>query len=673
MRGPFDFEHADPWSSEIVDVESINALVSNSILERIESVRRAAPHGPGELVSSTLLVLGPAGSGKTHLFARVRRKAGSRAAFVMVRPEIGVEATPRHVLAQIVDSLGRPASGTTDRQLDVIAASMLASVSDDRIGPHMLLEQLRNRDENTREELIERVTSRLEALYPEVRPDYLERLLRAPFLPTPDRRAANAWLAGRELTDVQLSRLGGGPSSLDDHDVLPALRTFALVAAHGAPIVLVFDQLENLVATDGWKQRVAAHGNLVSELHDTVRGLGIVQMALDAEWERHIRPSLAASHRSRVESHLLELALPTAEEREALVRCWLERLPPAQRPHPFPWPFSTAQLEAWRTAPVMTPRMLMIACREAFAAGPQAEQAAAREVPDAQETLAGAHERLRELWTGYLERSQLALLEASSEGRGTDAERLAGALVVAGELANLKASTAMDRTTRVVRFAESGREIRIVQHAHPRSVAAALQHAAGSENARRTVVLREYALAFPPTWVKVEQYAGELDSSGARLAWAATEDVARLLALHDFLGAARSQDLAGSDGRPLAFEVVERWVRQELDWREWPVVRSVVLGEQAGDELDGEPGSAARASHQTSTARVADVDVTSASSAALIVLRRLRVASLDRIVREVRHVDDRATVQSVTDELARAGASVRWYGRRLCAVVEPEP
>ncbi|GMV15997.1 MAG: hypothetical protein HS104_06530 [Polyangiaceae bacterium] len=673
MRGPFDFEHADPWSSDVVDVESLNAQLSDAVLSRIEEVRRAAPLGPRELGSSTLLGLGPAGSGKTHLFVRVRRRLGPRAAFVLVRPEIGIEATPRHVLTQIVDSLQHPASGTTDRQLDVIAASMLAAVSGERVGPHVLIEQLRQRDERLREDLIERATAHLEALYPEVWTDYLERLLRAPFLPAPDRRAANAWLAGREMNDVQLSRLGGG-ASLTEADVLPALRTLAVVAAHGSPIVLVFDQLENLVTTEHQSSRIAAHGNLISELHDSVRGLVIVQLALDAEWDRNIRPKLAASHRSRVESKLFELSLPTPDQREELVRAWLGRLPEAERGEPFPWPFTPEQLQAWRRATVMTPRMLMIACREALQ--PSLAPAAAR----ANEPAGGAEappstsieDRLSELWALHLARGRAELQDVASDGRGLDAERLASALMVAADLADLEPSTTTDRVTRIVTLQRPGRQLRIVQHAHPRSVAAALQHAAAAEDPARSVVVREHTLAFSPTWTKVDEYARELGARGVGWVWLAAEDATRLVALHDFLAAGRSQDLAGSDGRPLDFAVVERWVKQDLDWQSWPGVRSALFGLDREDaSVEHEPVPPAPAPRPPTPKPPPGAD--SLRTPTLVVLRRLRVASVDRLLREVRHVDPGATATSVSHELAQAGSAVAWYGRRLCVFVEREP
>ena len=69
-----------------------------------------------------------------------------------------------------------------------------------------------------------------------------------------------------------------------------AIRTLAMVAAPGAPIVLVFDQLENLVEGETAGSRLLAYAHLTSELVDTVRGL------TPCTW-RSIRSGTGASSR----------------------------------------------------------------------------------------------------------------------------------------------------------------------------------------------------------------------------------------------------------------------------------------------------------------------------------------------------------------------------------------
>jgi hypothetical protein len=669
MRHPFDFEHADPWASEIIDVESLNAKASDLIRARIEQVRQAARRGPDELRSTSLLVLGTAGCGKTHLFVRVRRKCSARAAFVLVRPQIGVDPTPRQVLKATFEALARPASGVTDRQLDVIVGSLIASISNGgKSWPHVVLDELKAGSAAAREEAIAGAIDHVESLYPEISTDYAELLLRTPFMPSVDRRAAMAWLSGHELSEQQLSRLGRatGSGGLSDLDVLPALRTLAIVAAHGAPITLVFDQLENLVDSGGDSGRVIAYGNLVSELFDTVRGLVIVQLALEAEWDRRLGPALSASQRSRVAATSVVLDLPRPPEREELVRAWCRNLPETER-NPFPWPFTEAQFSAWRAAPGLTPRMLMIACREAYEAGPESVAvvgaiAAGAPVVEASSSddVAERNDRLAQLWQAHLRQARAELRELGDSELGLDAERLVSGLIVPLTLAGQAAKARTIKSTPCVVLEGSGRELRIVQQRHPRWAAAALQHAA--QSADRVTVLRQRALAFPPTWKKVDQYARELVAAGGRFHLIEGEDGARLIALHCFVASARSQDLAGLDGRPLDPADVEHWVQDELDWRSWPVVQ-VALG------TPPEPTEPIEAPIEA-PAEPPPPESTRLRAPALLVLKRLYVASIDRVALEARALDPDASRASVTAELRRAGNHVRWFGRSLVALQE---
>ena len=72
----FDAVHADPWARELVDLAPLNASASGAVEAAIEAVRKSARNDPHALRSTSLVVLGPPGAGKTHLFARLRRRVG---------------------------------------------------------------------------------------------------------------------------------------------------------------------------------------------------------------------------------------------------------------------------------------------------------------------------------------------------------------------------------------------------------------------------------------------------------------------------------------------------------------------------------------------------------------------------------------------------------------------
>ena len=129
---PFRAIHADAWAAP-ADVPSLNKDVSDLILARIEEVRRAGAREDLALhLEPRILLLGPAGAGKTHLFTRLRAQAGRRAVFIHTRPQIGVEPTPRFVLRSILDSLRQRIAGGDEMQIDRVAGAILAAHQGDK-------------------------------------------------------------------------------------------------------------------------------------------------------------------------------------------------------------------------------------------------------------------------------------------------------------------------------------------------------------------------------------------------------------------------------------------------------------------------------------------------------------------------------------------------------------
>src|SRR4051794_17969866 len=92
-----DSLHADPWAEQFVDLPSLNSSVSEAIERSIAKTRTVARTEPQALRSSSLVVLGPPGAGKTHLFSRLRSRLGPHAVFVHLRPLVHMEITPRFV------------------------------------------------------------------------------------------------------------------------------------------------------------------------------------------------------------------------------------------------------------------------------------------------------------------------------------------------------------------------------------------------------------------------------------------------------------------------------------------------------------------------------------------------------------------------------------------------
>lgn len=661
----FEAIHADPWAEQIVDLPSLNAEVSTSIEDAIVRQRDVARRQPKELRSSSLVILGPPGAGKTHLFARLRQRLGPKAVFVHVRPLLNSEMTARFVLHEIANQLCYATAGLSRmRQVDALVGSLFAHLGGASVTfSSVFLGDMAHLEAPERARQIDEALESVLGTWQDADENYLRRLLSVPFEAPATQRAAMAWLSGRECEESQLKRIGA-PSSLPEEAVIPALRTVAAVASLGAPIVLVFDQLENLIDGQESRARLLAYANLAAELVDAARGIVLVHMAIDSEWNRAIEPALGASHRSRIIMRTKLLSLPIPAQREELLKLWAARHPSPKAP--FPWPFGERRVARWCSTPGMTPRMLLVECRLALEDGrPDDEsvgEVSAPGVGDAAAHPAGTEslkDCLAEQWGKHLESARRTLDDLGEQAQCTDPARLADGLVTAtGFVPSLKLDVNLREPAQLTWRTSAGKvRMAILHQNHHRSLSTTLLKLTALAEEQPVIALRERARDLVPTWKDtLAKRAAFVAKANARWAVLEREDTGRLLALASMLTEARSGDITDASGRPVPFDAVRQWVGSTLDVASWPVLTGLTnRAGEAPDEVDEAGG------REASTAGIA-----------LGVLRRLRVASVDRLVREVLRVDRAASRASTLLELQQASDRVAWIGGAIvCLRGEP--
>lgn len=627
---------ADPWSDELVDLESLNAQVTDAIAGAAMDLRERAVQRQRGSPLPALVAVGPAGVGKTHLFARLRRKLGPRAMLVHVRPLSAAPMTPRFLLQEIVRQLDYDSFG--HKQIDLLAGVTLSRAN--RFGaryPEASLEWLRSQLEADRRGAVEQTVEQLMGEHRDLADHYLERLLLVPFEPALVRMATLNWLGGREPTDAQAARIGIR-EALADADVMQALRTLAVVAAPCAPLVVAFDQLENLIAPNDDGGRVTAYANLITDLVDVVQDLVIVQLGLSTEWDQHIAPRLATSHRARVLGRQLPVALPTPDQRRELLQLWTARI--AQPDAPFPWPFSDAQLKTACEAVGGTPRMLMHALERALEGElPQPEKAAAP-----QDTSAAIDQSISAKWEALLATSRKRIDEEAARGLGLTPALLADGLVALSAEAPLLGPATVEKDA--VRYKQV--LVALVHQPQAVSVGATLKRLLATKET--VLAVRERWREFPSTWKVTQRQARDLAvRPGAAWHWLDRDDATRLLALADLLKDARSADVPGPDGRAVPPARVSQWIREALKPADWDIARAIAGQRPEAAALSPEPTPPSAPPSPAG------------SRSAVEVLRALRVASLERVVRELAKSGATATRAAVRSELDR-DAQVRWIG-----------
>jgi len=607
-----------------------------------------------------LVILGPPGTGKTHLFARLRKKLGPRAIFVHIRPLLHGGLTPAFVLREVVRQLGNFSHG--NMQVDALVGSALGQV--DRANgqfPLAFLTEYKEFGQDERSTRLDHAFESILAVWPDLDDVFLERLLRLPFVSDRERRALLAWLAGEDCDPSQLERIGAN-SSLPAERTVRALRTLSCVASLGAPLIVVFDQLENLVAKDGVEARITQYANLVSELVDATRGLLVVQLALDSEWAQAIEPALNLSQRSRVALNQVAVGLPSPDQAKGLVSVWHAAL---QNPGgPAPWPFTSAQLDRLADLPGLTPRMLLVAFREAKEGLPIG---LLEDVP-VQTAMAPSEigEQLDDEWQQAVTLAHFMIDRAEMSRGGVDPARFNDALLRAAEFgAGPLRSTKADG---VAFETADGKWVSLLHQSHHRSLGAAIDRLLAIDDTQSGIIYREAWREFPPTWQTThEKLQTLLATRSVRWFPLDRSEIARLLALDLLMASAQSQDLADARGRVIETAAVADYVRTTLRPSDWAPV--VALREATNrDDADGprvEPARGHAAAPQPPPAPNAEPNAGGAASLVQATLERLRVASLERLVREVVRVSPTLSRASVVEALDLPEVGAGWVGRNI--------
>ena len=96
------------WGSDdngFCDVESINGAAFKTLLSGIRSV-----NDDGQ--TRALFLVGPAGSGKSHLFARLRRRLPSGQFTFVPNPPTAISHIKRFILKKVVEGMTKPVMST---------------------------------------------------------------------------------------------------------------------------------------------------------------------------------------------------------------------------------------------------------------------------------------------------------------------------------------------------------------------------------------------------------------------------------------------------------------------------------------------------------------------------------------------------------------------------------
>ena len=228
----------DPWRPAAVDVPQIHADAFRLCRDALDQVRR-------QRQSASVLLYGEAGSGKTHLMGRLRRRLGDEAVFVSVQLQTSGGMIWRHIRRRVADDVLRPGDGGESPFLRAVAGRLGGSDHDPEPVTLEIGFDLRR---------------------------VLECLLGGRHVDI-----AHAYLRGDSLPDEALTRLGlAAEAEIADTDAAPngedLAREIVLglcrLAGPDMPLVFCFDQVEALQRHPGDLDGLFRFGKVVRALHD---------------------------------------------------------------------------------------------------------------------------------------------------------------------------------------------------------------------------------------------------------------------------------------------------------------------------------------------------------------------------------------------------------------------
>jgi hypothetical protein len=335
---------------------------------------------------------------------------------------------------------------------------------------------------------------------------------------------------------------------------------------------------------------------------------------------------------------------------------------------------TSTQVEALSELPGITPRMLLAAFKESLDGQEpsilEQEVQTTGDAPGLDPSELNAV--LSEEWRARLVAAHEHLDQAEAQRTGADADRICDGLLLASrfdERATLRATN--DEYIQLESKA-GGRWVSLLHQGNHSSLGAALRRAVKQPASSPGLLVREQWRPFIPTWKATNQLLSEaLARPHVDYHELTRQEAASLLALEEIHQAARSRDLCDARGRPLTEEQVRSHLREEVAPSNWAVVQRLVASSKDTAEIEDSSGTPATAAEATEMPKLSsesnDVPEEALAQELASVLRRLRVASVDRVIREVQRSRKEVGRLAIVAGLQKMEARVDWFGRNLIA------
>ncbi|MFN0086242.1 MAG: AAA family ATPase [Blastocatellia bacterium] len=559
---------ADPWILQEIDVPEIHAEAFNQCCMAIDAVRH-------EKRTSSVLVGGAAGSGKTHLLARLRwhlhqlssvkGAAHIEAVFVAVRMQTSARMIWRYLQNRFaVDLLHRREDGRT--QLENIFLQRLAERKAVDGGLYRWLKGEHN-PSLAIDDLEHQVDDGFELLDSAAKISRDLKVVLKHLLLGRHRKDAGAWLRGEVLPDSALGLLGLA-STIDEDDDLEfrarqIIEAICALSGPNIPVVFCFDQVEALQSHAEDAAGLFAFGQMVGSLHaETTNALLI--SCIQSSFVDILTKTVRSADRDRL-GEFKELALNPLNWSQAsrLISSRLDASPElvsfrAKQPDSL-WPLVESDIRAVFENNQCVARKLLSTCAELFDRWRMHVQPEERAPGAAITTDDFLDQSLRET----LNR---ALAESSPEQTDEIFNHAFPMLLGLPAFGNRQLAEKNDRD---IDFAIERKGEPVILSLCNRSSKALwrkfdrLNAQFRGERAKNLYLLRDERLPISGNSIRTLEKREALIARGAHWISLSAEMMAALDALRQLLSNAKSGDLA-RNGDTVPLSTVEKWLSQNL-------------------------------------------------------------------------------------------------------------
>ncbi|MEQ9552454.1 MAG: ATP-binding protein [Coleofasciculus sp. G3-WIS-01] len=307
---PFDpvtFKTGNFWLADkqtTATVDSIHQEVINQVTDVLRLVIR-------DQYTRTVLLDGDAGSGKSYLLGRLKRKLNPYAFFVYIDPWTDNQYIWRHTLREMVDSLMKKPAGKNDSQLSLWLKGLSAfrdrSMIKKILGERGLF--IRN-FKSTYPSGIYQAREFFGVLYALTKPDLYS--------------LGCDWLRGENLDQDDFKALGVSKPIDSEEAARGIIGNFGRISASTKPIVLCFDQAELAPNFADGIPNLQSLFNLNTALHNQYLKNILVIISIGTNPWKKAKERLEQSDLARIEKRV-RLKSINLEQAEAL---WITRLYP---------------------------------------------------------------------------------------------------------------------------------------------------------------------------------------------------------------------------------------------------------------------------------------------------------------------------------------------------------